>query len=208
MLGKRLIMAAVAAVVVLTATPAWAHEEITPATFPTGKPTFFVFAAANENKADLVKVSLAAPSGVAFGEATREPPGWMAERSEEDVTWSGGAVKPGHFEQWGYEVEGADQPGSLNYKVTLGFADGSSEEAEVSVEAVVPDTGGSSASTQENSAKVTEPGAGARSRANTAVALALVALAFGLLATVLAVRRRPANSGLKPDAVAGDAQDW
>ena len=78
---------------------------------------------ANEKQVDLTKMTLTAPQGLAFGAATREPAGWTANKTDTVITWSGGAVKPDRFETWGFEIEGADQPGTLTYKATLGYAD-------------------------------------------------------------------------------------
>src|SRR5205823_1571419 len=78
------VLAAVAGLV-LVAAPAFAHEEINPKTFPTGQPTFFILSAANEDKADLVKLVLAAPKGTAFGEATKEPDGWSVNRTDDQL---------------------------------------------------------------------------------------------------------------------------
>src|SRR5205814_1451958 len=108
---KRVLFAIAAAAVLLSAAPAWAHEEINPKTLPTGTPTFFTLSAANEKKVDLVKLVLTAPSGVPLGEATNAPPGWTASKTNTAVTWAGGKVAPGDFGQWGFETDGADQPG-------------------------------------------------------------------------------------------------
>src|SRR5438552_6418123 len=138
------------------AAPALAHEEISPKTFPTGQPTFFTLTAANEAKANLVKIVLHAPTGTPFGETTRSPAGWTVAATDDTITWTGGAVKPDTFDTWGYEIDAADQPGTLVYKVTLGFADGKTDDVEVDVTATAPGatgagpaggTGGSASST-------------------------------------------------------------
>ena len=133
---KTVVFLAAVTAVLAAAMPAFAHEEITPKQFPTGQPTFFTLSAANEKEVDLNKITIAAPSGVKFGEATRESPGWTVNKGDTSITWSGGAVKPAHFEQWGYEIEGADQPGTLTYKVTLGFTDGKTDDVNVQTTAV------------------------------------------------------------------------
>src|SRR5712692_2589583 len=106
---------AVLAVVAGAAAPAFAHEELNPKTFPTGQPTFFTLSAANEASANLVRIVLHAPTGLAFGATTRSPAGWSVTRTDDTITWTGGAVKPDSFDTWGYEIEGADQPGTLAY---------------------------------------------------------------------------------------------
>src|SRR6266851_333143 len=134
-----------AALVTGAAAPALAHEEISPKTFPTGQPTFFMLTAANEAKANLVKIVLHAPTGAPFGATTRSPAGWTVAVTDDTITWTGGAVKPDTFETWGYEIDAADQPGTLAYKVTLGFADGKSDDVEVDVTATVGGAAGAGA---------------------------------------------------------------
>jgi hypothetical protein len=223
------VAGAAAAIVTLAAAPALAHEEINPKTFPTGQPTFFTLSAANEAKADLVKIVLAAPKGTAFGEATREPAGWTVNRTDDQVTWTGGAVKPEHFDQWGFEIEGADQPGTLAYKVTLGFAGGKTDDVEVDVTAVPPSSGGSasprasppaSAETTTTLSVTTTTGAtgaatdlktaGGQTRANAALGVGIIALVLAAAALARSVRggpTGPAPAGGEPGRP-GRAQDW
>src|SRR5258706_12872780 len=94
------------------AAPALAHEEINPKTFPTGQPTFFTLSAANEETANLVKIVLHAPAGLAFGSTTRTPTGWSVTRTDDIVNWTGGAGKPAPLHTWGLELDGAGQPGT------------------------------------------------------------------------------------------------
>jgi len=183
---RRLLVVLVTALVVVWPAAAFAHEEITPNVIATGKPTFFMLSAANEKKVDLVSITLKAPDGVPFGETTKEPPGWKVDKSEDSITWSGGTVKPDAFESWGFEIEGADQPGTLSYNATLKFADGTSDDVKINVTAQSAADGGVvSAKTVSN----------AKSRANTATLLAWVALAAAIVAMLLAVLGRRGSSG-------------
>jgi uncharacterized protein YcnI len=220
--------AAVTALLVAGALPAWAHEEITPSSFPTGKPTFFTLRAANEKNADLTKVTLTAPSGIDFGEATRAPAGWTASAAPRSITWTGGTVKHAGFDEWGYEIEGANQPGTLTYKVTLGYADGSTEDVNVAVTAVAAGTSPTTAATASatSGAVTTEAattptttaeksggGETARQRANIALGLGILAVILSVVGIAMGARKRAANggggSGAAPAATgAGDKQDW
>ncbi|MGH9190693.1 MAG: hypothetical protein ACRD0Q_11815 [Acidimicrobiales bacterium] len=200
--------------------PASAHEEVSPSTFPVGRPTFLTVSVANERSVDLTRVTLTAPAGLPFGEGTRQPPGWAATATEEAVTWSGGKVAPHAFEQWGFEIEGADQPGPVRYKVTIGFADGSTEAAEVEVTAVAA----GSASTPTTVSAGTVPASTAPSVTPTpptpadesddggggpALTFSLVALVLSIVAMGLA-RRRPASPSVAGGAEApkSPGQDW
>ncbi len=213
----RPIWAIVVALATLSAAaaPAVAHEEISPTTFPTGKPAFLTLTAADEKRVDLTTIALTAPAGVPFGTTTHQPAGWTVQRGDHAITWSGGRVAPDNFEQWGFEIEGADQPGVLGYQVTLGFADGTSDDAAVEVTAVAPGTpadGGTSPATG------VAPTAGgpvsvktadkAEGRADFALTVAILAGALALVGVGLALRRRQGSTPDSTDAGAEEGQDW
>ncbi|MEA2843217.1 MAG: hypothetical protein QOJ69_888, partial [Actinomycetota bacterium] len=181
-----IILSAFAAGLLLAAGPALAHEEITPSVFPTAKPTFFTLDAANEKTVGLTKVTLTAPEGLDFGSATSSPPGWSAARTDTVVTWTGGTVAPDQFEQWGFEIEGADQPGTLTYKVGLGFADGSNDDVDVVVTAT---SGGTAAAASTGTTKDSD------TNANVAFVVGILALVVAVIAVVLAVRKKDSSAG-------------
>ena len=163
-----------------------AHEEINPKIFKTGTPTFFTLSAANEEKVALNKITVAAPKGVPFGEATKQPAGWSLTSKEEDtIVWtadSGGGVEPEGFEQWGFETEGADQPGDATYKVTLGFADGKSDDVDVVVS--VTTTGQAAAAAKPSSSD---------GKSTAAIVLGAGGIILAVIAILLGSRRsRPA----------------
>jgi hypothetical protein len=139
---------------------------------------------------------------VAFGATTKDPAGWTVNRTDQVITWSGGSVKPDRFEQWGFEIEGADQPGTLTYKATLGYADGKSDNVSVDVNAVVASSG--SASTTSG---------GSNSRANAALAVGVIALVLGAGGLLVGLRSRTASAPAGPEASkagpgTSKAQDW
>jgi len=212
--------------VIATAAPALAHEEINPKTFPTGQPTFLTLTAANEATADLIKIVLRAPAGLGFGEATRSPAGWSAASTDDTITWTGGAVKHDNFESWGFEIEGADQPGTLTYKVTLGYSGGKTDDVEVQVIASAPGTSGAgtgsapavttavpatSASPTTAAAAPAEAGAGSGGDSGTAkagLAVSIVALLVAAGALAVGARRSGGNRASGGGAAPGATQDW
>jgi hypothetical protein len=191
----RYLIAIALFVVAADAAPAFAHEEISPSTLAVGKPTFLTLTAANEKTSNLTKVTLSAPDGLAFGEATRSPAGWTMAKTEAAITWTGGAVAPERFESWGFEIEGADQPGALSYKVNLGYADGSNEDATMMI----------TATTDKSASASSDSGSG---RANLALGLGLVALVVGGAALALASRGRADTPKGGAPAPGGAGQDW
>jgi uncharacterized protein YcnI len=225
---KSLVFVVATAVVVMTAAPAWAHEEITPSTVQTGKPSFFTLSAANEKDVGLTEVTLRAPNGTPFGAATHQPAGWTAERSEDTIKWSGGSVPAGAFESWGFEIEGADQPGPLTFRVTLVFANGSNENVNVVVTALAAGTtpsqttvttGGAgttavTTATSEPAPGTTAPQQAARAdKDSDSNGLAVAALVVGGLALLLAgVALAQARRGRTAAAASAPAdegkKDW
>ncbi|MEY2568500.1 MAG: hypothetical protein QOE35_3029 [Actinomycetota bacterium] len=203
---KTLTGALLTVALVLAASPAWAHEEISPPTAQTGKPTFFTLSAANEKAVALNRVTITAPTGTPFGTSTHASSGWKVDRTDTSITWTGGSVAPDTFDTWGFEIEGADQPGTLQYKVTLGFADGKTENVTVPVTVVAAGTTATTISggktTATTTAAVTGKGKGKTSsskRANVALGVGGAALVLSLiaLAAALSGRRR-----------SGEARDW
>ena len=224
---RRLLALAVVALVA-GAAPAFAHEEISPYSVPTGRPAYLVLSVANEKRVDLNKVTVTAPTNGLFGHSTRDPAGWTSTvTGHTAITWAGGAVKPSRFEQFGFDIEQFGQPGTFTYKVNLAYTDGSTSDVDVPVVAVsdtsapgvgTPSAGSGTATTahshEEGEEEVEGSGdSDASSRANLALGLSVFAmLAAG--AAFFAGRRSatpgtgaPAStSATKPPG--GGGQDW
>jgi len=183
----------VVAVGLLGAAPAWGHEEITPPSVPVGAPAFLTLTVANEKQGKLTRLTLAAPPGTAMGATTRDPAGWASTRAGNAVTWAGGSVDPGRFESFGFELEEVEQPGTLAYRATLAYADGTSEDATVEVAATA------------TAASTAPRGAGGRGSGQTGTALGLAALAP--VASVVALVRSARVAGPPPPGD-GVEQDW
>ena len=208
-----------------TAAPALAHEELSPKTVTVGEPAYLALTVANEKDANLVKIRLDAPSGVEFGTPLEGKDGWATTRSSGRMTWDG-TVKPEHFETFRFEMEAPDQPGTLAYKVTLSFADGTSEEHEVDVTAAAGTAGagtGSSATTITTGATATSASPttaaaapadsgsgpdGGSGTAKAALAVSIVALLVAAGALAVGARRSGGNRASGGGAAPGGAQDW
>ncbi len=219
----RRTLALVAALLALAgAAPAWAHQEISPASVPVGRPAFLMLSAANEKQVDLTSVTMTPPTGQQFGHATRDPAGWTASLTHTRIAWTGGAVRPGRFEQFGFDVEPIGQPGALTFRVVLGYADGTSAESDVPVTAVA--AGGSAPTTVAPAAPPTTVAAGPESTVPEVAAPAPVAeaddgdgsgngvatLALIVAVVALAVAATAAVRNRRPAAAAAgrEGQDW
>jgi hypothetical protein len=177
---------------VVGAAPARGHEEITPPTFRVGTPTFLTLTVANEKQVKLTRLTLGAPAGATPGETTRDPAGWTSSRTGAAVTWTGASVEPGRFESFGFEVDEVEQPGILAYKATLGYADGTSEDATVEVTAT---------------AAAAPAGAGTAQGGSGRADLALAVAALALLASLVALVRSSGRGRSGPSAEEAE-QDW
>ncbi|MGH9001377.1 MAG: hypothetical protein ACRDY7_18535 [Acidimicrobiia bacterium] len=216
MIRRSTVVVGLASILMLAGVrPAVAHEEVFPTTVVVGRPSFLTLSAANERSVNLVAISLTAPPGAAFGEATRDPGGWKVTVDEHTVSWSGGSVAPGRFAQWGVELEGPDQPGSLSFTATLQFADGRSDEAEIPImvtaeTAIAQAPVATTMATPPTTTASASPASSGRSESSSGTANA--ALAVGILAALLAVaafvsgrrNRGPSTNS----AVSGQEQDW
>src|SRR5215213_10247325 len=186
------VLAAALLALSLGAGPALAHEEITPTSIQTGTPTFLTLAAANEGEAPITKVEVIFPDGAEVGETTRSPAGWKASRTESGVAWTGGKVAPETFEQWGFEVEGADQPGTLTFTVTLTAGD-ESEQVRVPITAAAKGAGTTPAAPATTAAALASAdtnSSGAEGRATLALWLAVGGLLLGVAALIITLTRR------------------
>ena len=214
---KRVLMLpAVVLVVLFEATaPAAAHEEISPSSVGTGRSAFLTFTAANERQTPLTSVTLAAPAGLVLGPVTREPQGWTAVRGPEGITWSGGPLPAGKFEQWGVELEAPDLPGTFTFRSTLRFADGRTDSHDVPLTVVSANTPASAppASAAASTTVAATPStpsdsdgdvASARRQANLALGVGAGGLVLGLVGLLLVPRRARAGGPPAPPR----EQEW
>ena len=218
---RSMLVAAIGALAVLApAAPALGHEEISPNTLTVGQPAYVSLTVANEKDVKLVKIQLEAPKTVEFGTLLEGKDGWATTRSSFRMTWDG-TVKPDSFESFRYEIEGPDQPGTLTYKITLSYADGTSEEHEVDVTAVAAGTGTSATTVTTGATPTSAPpttaaapadsGSGSDGDSGTAkaaLAVSIVALLVAAGALAVGARRSGANRASGGGAEPGAAQDW
>lgn len=217
---KRLALAVtVITASVVLAVPAGAHEEITPASVPTATPVFLTLSAANEKRVDVTRVTLAPPSGTQLGHATRDPAGWTtATFTHTEAVWTGGAIRPGRFEQFGFDIEPVAQPGTLAFRVILGYGDGTTDAVDVPLTvASAPGPSPTPATTADHPDEETpdptttpQPAADERGdgQATAALVFSLLSMLVAVGAVVLAVRSRTAAAGrARPNRPPAE-QDW
>jgi hypothetical protein len=190
------VLAGALLLMIATGQAALAHEEVAPQAVETGKPAFLTVSAANEKEAPVTRVAVTLPEGAEAGETTRSPAGWKAAIDDNTITWTGGSLAPGAFEQFGFEIEEAAQPGTLTLTVAL-TAGGDTEQSQVPLTVVARGAGTAQAPAPGASTVVsasTPVGSAAadrsKSRANLALGVGAAGLLLGLAAMGAAVTRR------------------
>jgi periplasmic copper chaperone A len=122
-----------AALVLLMAAPALAHVTVQPPEAPTG--SFFAFAVRVPNErpdASTTEVEVQFPETVT-NVSVQPHPGWDYEvkmkkldepievfgeevtEAVDTITWSGGTIGPGEFDEFGFSVRTPDEPGELAF---------------------------------------------------------------------------------------------
>jgi uncharacterized protein YcnI len=128
---KLSIVSIAAALVLLMAAPALAHVTVQPPEAPTG--SFFAFAVRVPNErrdASTTEVEVQFPETVT-NVSVQPHPGWDYEvkmktldepievfgeevtEAVDTITWSGGTIGPGEFDEFGFSVRTPDEPGEL-----------------------------------------------------------------------------------------------
>jgi uncharacterized protein YcnI len=130
--------------VVLVTGPAWAHVTISPASAPKGSDAVLGFNVADESEsASTTEVVIVFPTDHPIATALVEPiAGWTAKvdtvkvekpiQTDEGavteavsrVTWSGGNIEPGQFQQFAVSVGLPDDADSLVFKALQTYSDG------------------------------------------------------------------------------------
>jgi uncharacterized protein len=120
---------------------AGAHVSVQPDTATAGGFTRLDVRVPTERDVPTTKVQLQLPDG--FAEASYEPvPGWkvkvthaklpqpvktddgLVTEEVKQITWSGGSLPPGAFQDFGLSVQIPDKPGKLTFKALQTYADG------------------------------------------------------------------------------------
>jgi uncharacterized protein YcnI len=130
--------------VVLMAAPAWAHVGITPTSAPKGSDAVLAFTVPDESDtASTVTVAVFFPTDHPIADALVEPiAGWTAKvemmhvakaiktdsgsvnDAVKSVTWTGGHIVPGDFQQFKVSVGLPSDASSLEFKALQTYSDG------------------------------------------------------------------------------------
>jgi uncharacterized protein YcnI len=181
---------------------AGAHVTVQPDTATAGGFTRLDVRVPTERDVPTTKVQLQLPDG--FAEASYEPvPGWkvnvtkaklpqpvktddgLVTEEVKQITWSGGSIPPGAFQDFGLSVQIPDKPGKLTFKALQTYADGQV------VRWIGPEGADAPAPTLTVSSGAAAPGApaaaatpapAAQSSTDTVSIIALVIGALGLIA--------------------------
>ena len=184
---RRNVVALVSASLVF-APAAGAHVTIDPAAVPAGSFARFDLRVPNEREnASTTKVAVKLPSGL--GDVSFESkPGWKRSVAMGVVTWQGGTIRPGEFEEFGLSAEVPDEAGlKLTFPAVQTYSDGQvvrwigAPDADEPAPQVTLDAVEAANAQNDNR------------RANLALAFGIGGLAAGLLALGVVYFRRPSR---------------
>ncbi len=209
-------------VVALVAAPmAAAHVTLNPSEAPADSFSRFAVRVPTERDNPTVKITLQIPDGLTFV-GFQPKPGWKrtvtmvklpapvtveGEQVTErigSVTWSGGKIGPGEFDEFGMSAHVPNEPGTelvfpaiqtySNGEVVrwIGAADGDDPAPRVTLEAAQAEHGAPAATTasSETETETDESGEDSEDRANLALGLGAAGLVAGLAGLVMGFRRR------------------
>ncbi len=218
---RKTIAVLVAAVALVAAPAAWGHVTLNPNQVPAGSEARFDLRVPNEEQsADTTKVTVQLPQGLNFTSFQPKPGGTrtvtkvkLAKPVQSDdgpvtervatVTWSGGTIAPGEFDEFGFTGKVPDTEGTvLVFPAVQTYSDGAIVRwigAADSDEPAPRVTLAAAASADHHATTTTAAASSAdsshddgESRANVGIVLGAVGLAAGLVALgfVIAGRRR------------------
>jgi uncharacterized protein YcnI len=213
-----IVTAAVFGLLLVAASPAWAHITIDPSSAPKGSDAVLAFTVPNETEnANTTQVVVVFPSDHPIADASVEAvPGWTAnvqharaskpiqtdagEVNEyvSQITWSGGSIPPGQFQDFNVAVGLPDDADSLTFKALQTYSNGTVVRW---IETTAP--GGeepehpapvlklTSASTADANPAPTQSSSSSDDDSNALAIVAIVVGGVALIVGVIALLRRP-----------------
>jgi uncharacterized protein YcnI len=198
----RYTLIAAAAVALLAAPAAASHVTMSPEKAPADSFSRFALRVPTEENVPTVKVSVQLPKGL--DEVSFQPkPGWKRTQSGRVVTWSGGQIGVGEFDEFGLSVHLPNTPGKvLVFPATQTYANGkvvhwigaltSDEPApNVMLEAAESETTTATTTTTTESSSKGEDEDDDHDGLALGFGIAGLVVALGALGLTLARRRRP-----------------
>jgi uncharacterized protein YcnI len=212
------VTGALLGLLLVAASPAWAHITIEPSSAPKGSDAVLAFTVPNETEdANTTQVVVVFPSDHPIADASVEAvAGWTANvehaRSSKpiqtdtgqvneyvsQITWSGGSIPPGQFQEFKVAVGLPDDANSLTFKALQTYSDGTivrwiettapgGEEPEHPAPVLTL----TSASTDNANATATQSSSSSDDDSNTLAIVAIIVGGVALIVGVVALLRRP-----------------
>lgn len=143
---------------------AQAHVSVSPEEAPAGSYEKFTVSAPNEKEIPTTEIRVEIPDGLTVSDV-QPVPGWEYEFEKEGglitaITWSGGEIQSREFQEFAFQAQTPEEPGSLTVGAIQTYEDGSvvewtgppdAEEPASVVEVVAGESGEHGAETEEAS---------------------------------------------------------
>ena len=191
---KTLVLAAGASLVLATA--ASAHVTLNPGNAPADSFSRFALRVPTEEDVPTVRVSIQLPAELE--EVGFQPkPGWKRTQNGRVVTWSGGEIGPGEFDEFGLSIHVPNTPGqTLTFPATQTYSNGEvvrwigAPASDEPAPSLTIEAAESESPTPTTTTEATESEEDDDSRDTLALGFGIAGLAVGLLALVLTLVRR------------------
>jgi uncharacterized protein YcnI len=114
------------ALLLALAAPAAAHVSVQPSEAAKGGYAKLAFRVPNEEEsASTIKLEVQLPSGAKFQSVSTRPlPGWTVATTDTTITWSGGKIEPGQFQEFEISVGPLPDVDQLVFKAVQTYDDG------------------------------------------------------------------------------------
>ncbi len=161
-IGRLWIPISIVCLVFATTGVAQAHVSVSPEEAPAGSYEKFTVSAPNEKEIPTTEIRVDIPDGLTVS-GVQPVPGWEYEFEEEGglitaITWSDGEIQSREFQEFAFQAQTPEEPGSLTVGAIQTYEDGSvvewtgppdAEEPASVVEVVAGETGGHGVETEE-----------------------------------------------------------
>jgi uncharacterized protein YcnI len=196
----RYALIATASAALLLAPAAAAHVEVTPDSVPADSDAVLAFRVPTEKKIPTVKLEIQLPAGLADVTFQPKPP-WkrtttMAKKRVTTVTWSGGKIGPGEFDQFLISAHVPNKPGNvLVFPALQTYSDGSTvrwigaESSDTPAPHLKLEAAAPTATTTTPTSSATKESED-KGRTNLALGLGIAGLVAGLAALGVGIARR------------------
>jgi uncharacterized protein YcnI len=184
----------------LTVSPALAHITVSPSQSPAGTEERYTLRVPTEKAVPTVGLHLDFPDEVVVI-GFQPKPGWdrVVDRGPDQqivgVTWSGGSIGPGEFDEFSFEARNPKERGRVTWRAVQAYADGSriewtgpqTSDTPAPITTILAPGGLAAGASVGTTAAIAPASSVSSASSDTGLLVALVATVVGLLGLILSI---------------------